>query len=164
MLDFVVDHLTKRYPNLFRLIPDGVHNLITDEKTDLNKPLKEHPLLIVQRLAKEDFYLAKERADGRVYMVAGSVVAPGGFMVSEKIGKTIDAIHQPVPLYNPKLRPSMEKWMRKLDPDSPVERASFFLTWDYGLFSSVVGYSIGESEPASAVPFEKFVGFQSPLS
>lgn len=157
LLDFVVDHLTKRFPNLFKLTPEGVHNLITDEQIDLQRPLKEHPLAIVQRLSKEDFYLAREREDGHVYMVAASVVFPGGFVISDKIGKSMDEIHQPVPLYNPKLKPSMERWLKRLHPDAPVERASFFLTWDYGLFSSAVGYNVGENVPASSIPYEKFV-------
>lgn len=152
-----MEHLTKRYPNLFRLTATGVLNRITNEEIDLMRPLSEHPLTIVQRLAKEDFYIAKERPDGRVYMVGGSVAFPGGFTISQKIGRTIDDIHAPVALYTTKLQPSMERWMKKLRPECPVERASFFITWNYGLFDTALGYRSDEAPDVSGVAHEDFV-------
>lgn len=157
MLNCVVDHLIKRYPNLFKHTTIGVLNEITGEEIDLRRPLSEHPLAIVQRLAKEDFYIARERPDGRVYMVGGSVAFPGGFTISQKIGKTIDDIHAPVALYASKLQPSMEKWMKRLKPECPVERASFFITWNHGLFDTALGYRSDKAPDVSGVAYEDFV-------
>lgn len=146
LLETVVDHMLTRYPNLFKKTENGIHNLITDEKLDLSKPLKDHPLSYISKLAKEDFYVVKQRDDGLHYLVAAAVPFPGGyFKISDKLGHYIDLIHQEVPYYNEKLKASMERWFSKLKPAEPVERASWYFTWDHELLCSKV-YMVPEGE------------------
>ncbi|CAN6620847.1 hypothetical protein TRVA0_008S01354 [Trichomonascus vanleenenianus] len=137
LLDTVVSHMLARYPNLFKRTDNGIENLVTNEKIDLSKPLKHHPLYYVSKLAKEDFYVVKQRDDGRHYLVAAAVPFPGAhFNAKQKLGKYIDAIHADVPYYSEKLKPSMERWFSKLKPCDPVERATWYITWDYNLLFS----------------------------
>ena len=138
LLDTVVTHMTKRYPNLFKKIDgSGLHNLVTGEQMDLSRPLKEHPLRYVSRIAKEDFYIVKQRDDGRHYLVAAAVPFPGGyFTIKQKLGKYLDLIHEEVPYYNEKLKNSMERWFSRLKPSEPVERASWYASWDHELLYS----------------------------
>ncbi|KAK9471807.1 uncharacterized protein V1510DRAFT_419060 [Dipodascopsis tothii] len=150
LLDMVVDHLTKRYPSLFRRTAIGVDNLVTGESMDLRTPLAEHPLHLLARLAKEDFYIVKQRADGQHYLVAACVPGPGGFFgVREKMGKPLDAIHTEVPYYFEKLKVSMERWFARMKPNDPVERASWFICWDHELLCNGI-YALGPGERVPA--------------
>lgn len=158
LLTTVVNHLLARYPDCFKKTREGIHNLITGEKLDLRAPLKRHPLEYIGKLAKEDFYVVQQRADGLHYLVAAAVPFPGGhFSVHEILGNHLDVIHTNVPYYEEKLKPSMERWFSKMKVADPVERASWFVTWDHDLFCAKV-YDVkpGESIP-DEVPLEKLV-------
>lgn len=156
LLETIVDHMLTRYPSLFKKTETGIRNLITDEHIDLSKPYKLHPLHYIGKLAKEDFYLVKKRDDGRHYLVAAAVPFPGGyFTVQDKIGQHLDTIHKNVPYYNEKLKVSMERWFARMKPTDPVERASWYITWDHELLcSNVYTYTPGQDVPP--IPFEKF--------
>ncbi|KAJ8100882.1 hypothetical protein POJ06DRAFT_249745 [Lipomyces tetrasporus] len=146
LLETVVDHLTKRYPKLFIKTDIGLDNLVTGEKIDLRKPFKEPPLHYLARLTKEDFYIVKKREDGRHYLVAAVVPAPGGFFgVQNKMGQHLDVIHHEVPYYEEKLKVSMERWFARMKPSDPVERASWFICWDHELLCNGI-YALGPGE------------------
>ncbi|KAK9465812.1 hypothetical protein V1512DRAFT_264782 [Lipomyces arxii] len=157
LLDTVVNQLTKRYPKLFVKTDIGIDNLVTGESMDLREPLKEPALHYVARLAKEDFYLVKKRDDGRHYLVAAVVPAPGGFFgVQDKIGQHLDVIHTEVPYYEEKLKVSMERWFARMKPDDPVERASWFICWDHELLCNGI-YALGPGETVSEdIDFSKY--------
>lgn len=141
LMETVTNHMLKRYPLLFTLKEDKgsegkvVKNELTSELLDMTFPLKEHPLVFVSKMAKEDFYVVKMNPkDGLHYLVAAAVPFPGGsFGIDTKIGKHLDVIHEDVPYYKEKLQKSMERWFGKLTPDSPVERASWYMSWDHKL-------------------------------
>ncbi|CAH6721370.1 hypothetical protein CLIB1444_06S00606 [[Candida] jaroonii] len=141
LMEMVTNHLLKRYPLLFTLLEDKgsrgkvVKNELTREVIDMTMPLKEHPLMYVTKMAKEDFYVVmKNPKDGLHYLVAAAVPFPGGsFGISAKIGKHLDIIHEEVPYYHEKLKKSMERWFERLTPSAPVERASWYMTWDHKL-------------------------------
>ncbi|ABN64694.2 conserved hypothetical protein [Scheffersomyces stipitis CBS 6054] len=144
LMQTVVDHLIVRYPLLFTVLKDGdfyegkgkiIKNEITKEILDMTLPLKEHPLMYVTKLAKEDFYIVKKNpVDDLHYLVAAAVPFPGGsFGVDHKIGKTLDVIHSDVPYYKEKLKKSMERWFDRMKPNDPVERASWYISWDHKL-------------------------------
>lgn len=141
LMEIVADHMIERYPLLFTVLSDKkekgkiVRNELTKEILDMTHPLKEHPLMYVTKMAKEDFYVVlKNPKDGLHYLVAAAVPFPGGsFGINNKIGKHLDVIHDDVPYYHEKLKKSMERWFEKLDEFSPVERASWYITWDHKL-------------------------------
>lgn len=142
LMQTVTDHMLKRYPLLFTLVEDRgevggkiVYNELTEETLDMTLPLKEHPLLYVSKMAKEDFYVVmKNPEDGLHYLVAAAVPFPGGsFGIDEKLGKHLDVIHEGVPYYKEKLKTSMERWFGRLTPNTPVERASWYISWDHKL-------------------------------
>lgn len=141
LMQTVADHMTERYPLLFTVLQDKgvngkvIRNELTLEILDMSMPLKEHPLLYVTKMAKEDFYIVlKDPKDDKHYLKAAAVPFPGGsFGINEKIGKPLDVIHDDVPYYKEKLQKSMERWFERLDEFSPVERASWYITWDHKL-------------------------------
>ncbi|ODV65928.1 hypothetical protein HYPBUDRAFT_157978 [Hyphopichia burtonii NRRL Y-1933] len=141
LMETVVEHMTARYPLLFTVLEDKgsdgkiIKNELTKEVLDMTLPLKENPLIYVSKLAKEDFYIVKKNPeDGKHYLVAAAVPFPGGsFGIDHKIGKHLDVIHDDVPYYHEKLKKSMERWFERLAPENPVERASWYISWDHKL-------------------------------
>lgn len=147
LMETVTNHLIARYPLLFTVLKDGnyekgktgdgkiIRNEITKEILDMTLPLKESPLVYVSKLAKEDFYVVKKNpTDGLHYLVGAAVPFPGGsFGIDQKIGHHIDTIHADVPYYKEKLKKSMERWFDRMKPNDPVERASWYITWDVKL-------------------------------
>lgn len=156
LLDTVVQHLVHRYPKLFTMTSSTlVHNHVTNEEVDLTA---DHPLHMLSKLTKEDFYIAQRREDGMHYLTAAEVPFPGGsFSIQDKIGKHINAIHEPVPYYKEKLQPSMERFFGRMKVNEPVERASWYITWDYNLDVSHVYNEKTTQEDVRKVPFDKFV-------
>jgi hypothetical protein len=138
LMHTVVDHMLARYPKLFTLLNSTdtvIRNEITNEVLDMSMPLKDHPLVYVSKLAKEDFYVVQQNPDdGLHYLVAAAVPFPGGgFSLLEILGQNIDVIHTSVPYYKEKLQKSMEKWFSKLSANEPVERATWYMSWDHEL-------------------------------
>ncbi|CAH2354782.1 hypothetical protein CLIB1423_19S00188 [[Candida] railenensis] len=142
LMQIVTDHMLKRYPLLFTLVEDKgeaggkiVYNELTKETLDMTLPLKEQPLLYVSKMAKEDFYVVlKNPKDDLHYLVAAAVPFPGGsFGIDSKLGQHLDVIHEDVPYYKEKLKRSMERWFDRLTPNDPVERASWYISWDHKL-------------------------------
>ncbi|CDR46249.1 CYFA0S22e01728g1_1 [Cyberlindnera fabianii] len=158
LMEMVRDHMLKRYPLLFTST-DGVRvkNELTGELLDMSTPLKEHPLIYVSKMAKEDFYVVQKRDDGQHYLVAAAVPFPGGsFGISYKLGRSLDVIHTEVPYYEEKLKKSMERWFSKMTASDPVERASWYCTWDHNLLCSNV-YALKDGEKVdSSIDERKF--------
>ncbi|PIS57564.1 hypothetical protein CJI97_000608 [Candidozyma auris] len=154
LMETVSQHMIDRYPLLFTVLIDKkergrvIRNELTKEILDMTLPLKEHPLVYVSMMAKEDFYVVrKDPNDGLHHLVAAAVPFPGGsFDISTKIGKHLDVIHEDVPYYKEKLKNSMERWFSRLAPNSPVERASWYISWDHKLKMSNV-YQVPEVVP-----------------
>ncbi|KAH3666095.1 hypothetical protein OGAPHI_004284 [Ogataea philodendri] len=158
LLDTVKNHMLKRYPLLFTTEDNGVHVKVelTGEVLDFSEPIKEHPLVLVSKMAKEDFYIVEKCDDGEFRLTAAAVPFPGGsFGVGEKIGKTVDAIHDVVPYYAEKLRTSMLRFFDKMAPADPVERASFYISWDHKLFlNNIYAMKEGDKVDSSILPTE----------
>lgn len=164
LLEVVVYHLVTRYPRLFKEVTNEkgsfVHNLILDRHIPISKPYVKHPLYLISELAKEDFYIVKKRKDGLHYLVAAAVPFPGGsFDIEDKMGKHLDVIHGDVPYYNEKLQTSMERWFSKLKVEEPVERASYNITWDHGLYTTKAHQDLEDkywTALEDCIPYEKF--------
>ncbi|TID19808.1 hypothetical protein CANINC_003691 [Pichia inconspicua] len=136
LMDTVKEHMMLRYPLLFTTKDNGtlVKNELTGEILDFSEPLKEHPLVYVSKMAKEDFYIVMQGEDGTHRLVAAAVPFPGGsFGIKYKLGKSLDVIHTEVPYYKEKLKPSMERWFARMKPEDLVERASWYISWDHKL-------------------------------
>lgn len=148
LMEMVRDHMLKRYPLLFTTTDNAVHvkNELTGELLDFSMPLKDHPLIYCSKMAKEDFYIVQKREDDLHYLVAAAVPFPGGsFGISYKLGKNLDFIHTDVPYYETKLKKSMERWFAKMTASDPVERASWYCTWDHELLCSAI-YAMGKGK------------------
>lgn len=158
LMDIVKEHMMLRYPLLFTTTDNGEHvkNELTNEILDFSEPLKEHPLVYVSKMAKEDFYVVMKGEDGVHRLVAAAVPFPGGsFGIKYKLGKTLDVIHTEVPYYKEKLKPSMEKWFARMKASDLVERASWYISWDHKLLlNNVYALKKGDKVESSVLPTE----------
>ncbi|KAG9125855.1 hypothetical protein FRC07_005917 [Ceratobasidium sp. 392] len=146
LLECVVEYLTVRYPTLFdRLLEptqdgkelDGIYSRVTEERYQWARgcpPEGVEGLTIVSRLTECDFLMAREREDGHVYFVGGLVAFPGFYLLSKKIGKSMYEVHMPVPQFNQKLLVSVERTLKRMDPNAPFERSSWEIVDDNNLF------------------------------
>ncbi|KAI0074728.1 hypothetical protein K474DRAFT_1765099 [Panus rudis PR-1116 ss-1] len=136
LLQILVDYLPKRYPTLFeRTNESSILNKVTNEHlTGLDKKTGVDALLAISRLVQDDFLMARQRDDGKIYLVGGLVTFPGFYLLSETIGKPIEVLHDPVPYFNEKLLTSVQRTLTRLRPDQPFERSSWNIVDDRNLF------------------------------
>jgi hypothetical protein len=76
-------------------------------------------------IAEDLVVLARE--DGEWKIVAGAVLFPSRWKLSEKIGKGMDAVHTPVPGFADSLAPYMTATFDKITADRPVWRKNWSL-------------------------------------
>ncbi len=86
----------------------------------------EDALLQLSTIIGEDLVvLARENGEWRV--VAGAVLFPSRWKLTEKIGKGMDSVHAPVPGYQSALAPYMTATFDKITYDRPVWRKNWSL-------------------------------------
>lgn len=83
-------------------------------------------LLKVAAIIGEDLVVLA-REDGEWKIVAGAVLFPSRWKLSEKIGKGMDAVHTPVPGFAEALAPYMTATFDKITADRPVWRKNWSL-------------------------------------
>lgn len=92
-------------------IPSGIEVDIT----------QDHPFIQLAKVIAEDLCLL-HLVDGQWRLVAAVVIFPSRWNLIEKIGKSIDDIHIPVPGYDQALKPFMSETFNKVRVDRPVWR------------------------------------------
>ncbi|KAG8748258.1 hypothetical protein FRC10_007648 [Ceratobasidium sp. 414] len=170
LLECVVAFLTVRYPTLFDRLSettrdgkelDGIYSRVTEERYQWVKgcpPEGIEGLTIVSRLTENDFLMAREREDGHIYFVGGLVAFPGFYLLSEKIGKSMYEVHMPVPQFNQKLLVSVERTLKRMDPNAPFERSSWEIVDDNNLFYHNIA-TLPEGEAFRKLPRSKVITF-----
>ena len=100
---------------------------LTHQPTNLTVDLSgENALLELAKVLVEDICLL-HKADDQWRLVAGVVIFPSRWDLREKIGKTIDEIHRPVPSYGEQLEPLLSDSFDRLTSDRPVWRRNWSL-------------------------------------
>lgn len=127
VLELVLSHLGPEYSrDGGRIIrPDGV-----------SVPLDgEHPLLIAGRLVQEDLCLLEQHDGVSEYVLTAAVLCfPASWRLSEKLGRSLTAIHAPVQSYGADLAARVQRMFDRMHPDRPLWRANALLYQDPALF------------------------------
>ena len=124
VLDLLVEHLPKRFPD--RYSADESSILVNSRPVpidDVTAPLRTASLLV-----QEDLILMR-RGDLGWRLAAGSLCFPSSWSLSEKFGKPMHEIHQPVPDFGPGTRMAdlIARMFDRLQPGNPVQRFNWSL-------------------------------------
>lgn len=132
LLRLVSQYVVRRFPDLYeadgwiiRLKHVGLEVDTVDEKLA--------PIDRAARLVQEDLCLLQPSPDGFA-LTAASVCAPSSWVLAEKMGKPLLAIHEPVPGYEEKLAPRVNRIFQNLKVDQPVQRANWSIMTEPTLY------------------------------
>ena len=70
-------------------------------------------------MLEPDFLLLTRQEDGEFRLRGGALVFPTSWALQEKLGQTLDSIHDVVPGLNDALAPTISRFLNKLRPDGP---------------------------------------------
>lgn len=119
----IVENLKDFHSSDYAISDFGITHIPTHQKADISGSDK---LLQVASVIGEDLVvLARENNEWRI--VAGAVIFPSRWKLSEKLGKGMDAVHAPVPGYESALAPYMTATFDKIGIDRPVWRKNWSL-------------------------------------
>jgi len=133
LYDYVVGFLLKKYQMHFVATGNTVTNLINNQefpryasKRDKKTVTHRDLLRIICGNVEEDFLIMQFDPEVQEYQLrALTGVAANGFRNSEKFGKKLTDIHQPVPQYMQRLQASMNRHFYRIKPHEFMQR----LTW-----------------------------------
>lgn len=125
VFDLLLAHVLEAFPERFRKTEDGVaiagQPMLSAQEISAMPPLKTASLL-----AQEDLILMRKGEDGW-RLAAGSLCFPSSWTLTEKFGRPLQDIHQPVPSFGPGTR-NAELIARMFD-NLQVARPVFRFNW-----------------------------------
>ncbi len=123
LVERIVENLKEFHDRDYIFTSNTITYLPTDTTISLNS--NDVLLQLASIIAEDLVVLARE--DGEWKIVAGAVIFPSRWKLSEKIGKGMDAVHTPVPGYATALAPYMTATFDKVTVDRPVWRKNWSL-------------------------------------
>jgi hypothetical protein len=145
LLDTLLTHMARFLPHRVEFVRAGAGSragagaivAVIDVGTGLRTDLSDfHPLDAAARLVPDDLTV-QVRDEHEWLLVGASVAFPSRWVLAEKVGKGLDAVHDPVPGYDQALRPAMTGTFDKLRVDRIVERVNWTIPDDPALFQPV---------------------------
>ena len=143
VLQLLAAHLPARYPEVYRREGDALRILPADRSIALEGA---PALLTASRLVQEDLLLMR-RDDEGWRLVAGSLCFPSTWVLAEKLGRPMDAIHAPVSGYAGKMAGMVARIFDNLKAEQPVERFNWSIYGDARL-----RYAQSKQDPLRALP------------
>lgn len=122
--DALVDHLTTRFPEIYRLDGGAVVLASLGLRVDLDGP--RAPLLAAAHLVADDLCLMRRKPDGW-HLVAGAVHFPSSWSLADKIGRPMVTIHAPVPGFAGRMAAMVDRIFDNLAVGIVVERFNWSL-------------------------------------
>ena len=114
--------------HIYRLIAEELANH-HPETTPKESEDDSSPLVRAAMMVQEDLVLMREAPNGHI-LAAACVCFPTGWNLVEKVGRPMQAIHQPVPGLNDRLGSPIDRFFRNLRSGKKVER------FNWGLYDS----------------------------
>jgi hypothetical protein len=133
VLALLAEHLSARFPEIYRRAGGTMHVGASGRAVDLAEP-GVPPLKIAARLVQEDLVLMRRDEKGW-RICAASLSFPSSWSLAEKFGKPLREIHRPVPHFGPGSRSDdlIERMFDKLQGQL-VERFNWSLQPDAELY------------------------------
>lgn len=105
VLDLFGAYLPERFPHTHRRTDAGIEVMGAPNHPALPSGLADAPLVAASLLVQEDLILMR-RDDSGWRLAAGSLCFPSSWSLTEKFGKPLQQIHEPVPGFGPGTRPA----------------------------------------------------------
>lgn len=161
LYDVVLGVLTRRYPEYFVVSRSGkfVFNTLRGEELPRfasgSKKTSEELLRILLENTEEDFQLLEHDSASDEFVVRGiGGLTSDGYSWKRKLDKKLTDVHGPVPGYKEKLKNSMNRFFKKLEPGAFVQR----LTWGIHIGSCTQVYH--PSKPRVHGPNNEVIGLK----
>ncbi len=123
LLSLIVENLKEFHSDSYRVSETSITHLATNKSVSITG---SDALLQVASIIGEDLVvLARDEDEWKI--VAGAVIFPSRWKLSEKIGKGMDAVHAPVPGYESALAPYMTATFDKISFKRQVWRKNWSL-------------------------------------
>lgn len=106
----------------------------------------DDPLICAGRLVQEDFALLKKNGDQHVF-VGGLICFPAHWTLSEKMGRSLAGLHDPVDPYDGSMARRVERIFDNLRVEAPLERFNFLLYTNPDLYQPEL-----EESPMTVTP------------
>ncbi len=134
VLDMLVAHLPQRFPQTYGRTGTVIDILQGRFQIDVGQP-GQNPLAVAAQLVQEDLLLMRHSPEGW-RLVAASLCFPSAWILREKIGKPLHAIHRPVPGFGQQSRNDglINRMFDNLWPERPVMR------WNWSLYGEAKLY------------------------
>ena len=97
---------------------------LTNPKFDLDWNYSKADLWSTSLWIQEDICLLEE-IENKYVLTAASVCSPSNWDLPSKIGKPVSEIHKPVPGYRDQMSDKVDRLMRNLKTDRPVQRLNW---------------------------------------
>ena len=122
-LELLVEHLTARFPEQYRLEGRRLTVAATGQTFDLDAD-SEAPLVVAGQIVSDDLVLLRKSEAG-YRLVAAVLCFPSAWSLTEKFGQSLDELHRAVPGYESKLARVMNRIFENLKVDQPVWRVNW---------------------------------------
>lgn len=132
LLLLLARHLPIHHPGSFGGDDEHLINKVTGERWDLASPAL-HPLDLAGRLVAEDLCLVQP-IEGQYRLTGASLCFPNRWRLAEKLGRALDAIHEPVPGYAEELAEKVDQFVAGLKPNRIFGRANWGIASDPALY------------------------------
>jgi dimethylamine monooxygenase subunit A len=132
LLQLLLDHLPERFPEHYRRTGGRIENRTTGEGFEI-AAWEDAPLELAGRLVQEDLCLMQRGAAG-YRLVAAALCFPAHWRLSDKLGRPLDAIHEPVPGFGARLAPTVDRFFKSIQVARPVWRVNWSLVDQPTLF------------------------------
>ncbi|CAN2180368.1 Protein of unknown function DUF3445 [Candidatus Nanopelagicaceae bacterium] len=119
----IVANLKEFHADGYSFSQNSITHIPSHVEVSLNA---DDALLNIASIVGEDLVVLS-REDDEWKIVAGAVIFPSRWKLSEKIGKGMDAVHTPVPGFAQALAPFMTATFDKITADRPVWRKNWSL-------------------------------------
>jgi hypothetical protein len=143
VLELIAAHLPAHDPDAYRREGDAIRILPGDRLVALEG---EPPLLTASRLVQEDLLLMRRDAEGW-RLVAGSLCFPSTWVLAEKLGREMNAIHGPAPGYAGMMAQRVARIFDNLKAEQLVERFNWSIYGDARL-----RYAQSKQDPLQRFP------------
>ena len=127
--DFLLRHLLTKPKSSY----SRKGNQLIHEQEKLTWKIEDKNLWEASLWVPEDFCLLEKEKNGYV-MTAASVCSPSNWILQEKIGQTVDFIHNPVPDYNKHLSKRVNRFLEGIPRHRVLLRYNWSIQSDNELF------------------------------